>query len=128
MSLHIVVGQVAEGADGELESAAGSGEVLGWTVPRVAVTGDDLVFYLLKPVGAFVATGRVLTDARPGSSFEGHGDYLSDVGEIRMLSAPVERLRMAEQVPAWGWPRQPRTATTVPDASVDDVLGALGLG
>lgn len=127
MALHVAVGRIDEGALETLENAASTGEVLGWTVPRVAIAGDQVVFYILRPLGAFVAQGVLETNATPGESYEGHGEYLADIGGIRMLARPVERLVMAEAVPGWGWPRQPHTATTVPPAEAAHVTEALGL-
>ncbi len=125
MAVHVLVGNVANGADSELERLAATGDIAGWTVPRVARTGDDVVFYLLNPVGAFVAAGRLLTDARPGTSYQGDGKYLADVGDVRQLPGRVARLDMVRLVPGWGWPTQPHTATTVPHKHLSRFRAAL---
>lgn len=127
MTTHVLVGNVKNGADVDLTALAANGDITGWSVPRVARAGDDAVFYLLNPVGAFVATGRVLTDAREGTSNEGDGKYIANVGDIALLGRPVARLRMVELVPGWGWPTQPHTATTVPSGHLPKLKVALGL-
>lgn len=83
------------------------------------------VFYLLNPEGSFVAIGRLTSDAADGRSAQGDGKYVADIAEVRMLPRSVARLEVVAHVPGWGWPRQPHTATTVPDEHVDELLNLL---
>lgn len=106
---------------------ARTGDEWGWTVPRVARAGDEVFFYLLNPEGSFVAVGQVMSDPEPGTSKEGDGDFVADVGMVRMLPHPLPRLDVVDLVPAWGWPRQPHTATTVPQDQVSGLKGVLGI-
>ena len=125
MAMHVVVGKPINKADELVAEFARTQDISRWVVPRVAQAGDDVVFYMLNPTGAFVATGRVASDPEPGTSDQGDGSYLSDISNITMLPKHIERLTMAAQVPGWGWPTQPHTATTIPsdlEAEVNRVL------
>lgn len=123
--LHVVVGRSENGAEEVLDNLARDGDEWGWTVPRVAEAGDHVLFYLLNPEGSFVATGVLKTDAVPGRSKEGDGRYVADIGEVKKLPRAVERLEVVDKVPGWGWPRQPHTATTVPEEHADRLLAVL---
>lgn len=126
MAEHVLVGRSENGADRRIQELARSGESWGWTVPRVARAGDTAYFYLLNPEGCFVAIGRVMTDAVPGRSKEGDGNFVADVSHVQLLPSPVQRLEVVSLVPEWGWPRQPHTATTVPSDQEANLRRALG--
>jgi hypothetical protein len=125
MATHVVVGRSENLADKVIAELARVGDESGWTVPRVARSGDRVLFYLLNPEGSFVAAGVLLSDAVPGVSDQGDGAYVADVGQVAMLPRAVPRLEVVEKVPGWGWPRQPHTATTVPREHVPALMGAL---
>lgn len=127
MASHVLVGRSKNGADQRIEQLARSGERWGWTVPRVARAGDIAYFYLLNPEGCFVAAGRLITGAVPGTSKEGDGRFVADVGGVQVLPTPIERLQVVEVLPEWGWPRQPHTATTVPSDQEANLARVLGL-
>jgi hypothetical protein len=127
IATHVVVGRPANGARDRIVDLAHTRGEWEWTVPRVAMAGDLVLFYLLNPDGQFVATGQLLSDAQPGSSKEGAGKYVADVGEVNMLAAPVARLDAVDRVSGWGWPRQPHTETTVPHEHIDALASLIRL-
>lgn len=125
MAMHVLVGKPEDAAEEDLRDLARSGGTAVWTVPRVAHQHDDVIFFMLNPRGAFVATGRLQDGARPGTSDRGKGNHVATVGSIKMLGSAVARLDMARLAQSWGWPRQPHTAATIPPGSVADVNRAL---
>src|SRR4051794_27263516 len=99
---HVVVGKSAKGADQVIRDLGQTSHQWGWTVPRVARSGDEVFFYLLNPEGSFVAMGQLLGDATPGTSKEGDGSFVADIGRVSMLPSAVSRLDIVDLVPDWG--------------------------
>ena len=77
--------------------------------PSRARPNDTAVFYILEPLGSFVATGLVRSPPRwqpPGRPWAGH--HVASIRDIRMLGMFRHRRAVAADVPGWGWLRAPR--------------------
>ena len=71
----------------ELARAAATGETVRWTVHPAAVRGDVVLFYCMRPLGAFIAHGRVLR--RLEERFGRRGKPTAEVAMLRLLPQPV---------------------------------------
>lgn len=98
-----------------------------WTLPRSAQLRDDVVFYIKSPIQEFVATGIVQKRPAMDADPNWQGWYSAPVAKIRMLRRPVSRRQMLAKAPEWGWPKQPRRYTTVPDVLESQVRRVLGM-
>ena len=113
-----------------LKEIAASGEPDWWTINREALPGDQIAFYMKRPLSQFVAVGVV--DTKPqlikDESDEWFGHYAADVTDIAMLPRPVSIVHARERFPSWGWLRQPRRSTRVPGQIANKFLNFLGGG
>jgi hypothetical protein len=126
MTTHVTQGKLSNGALEDLEHRARRGRGATWTIPSRARPGDTAVFYILEPLGSFVATGLVRSTPRlqpPGSPWEGH--YMALIRDIRMLGVFPHRHAVAAAVPGWRWLRAPRREATVPAEHEPAFLAAL---
>ncbi len=127
MTTHVTHGKLSNGALEELERHARSGRGTTWTIPSGARPGDTAVFYILEPLGLFVATGQVRRTPRlqpAGRPWAGH--HMELIRDIRMLGMFCHRRAVAADVPGWGWLRAPRREATVPVEQERALLAALG--
>lgn len=97
-------------------AAARNDPVDWWTINRSALPGDRVVFYMIAPVSAFVATGVVAevpwVDNDESSGWPGH--YRSEMIDIQMLPRQVSLVEAKEQFPKWAFLHQPRRSSPVP--------------
>jgi hypothetical protein len=107
----------------EITRAAATGEVVWWTVHADAEPNDLVLFYCMKPLGAFFAYGRVVQ--RIERRFR-RNKPMAEVGLVRLLPAPVTisdakaKLSLAWLKTAQGFERGPREGV--------DILIAMGEG
>jgi hypothetical protein len=112
---------------GHLRRCASKRESTCWTIHADARPGDRAVFYLISPLSAFFATGLVAgfpslnTDA-----WAGH--YMADIRRIRLLPEPIPIRTVREEFKHWGWLKQPRRTTEVPEGIADRFWELLGAG
>jgi len=116
---------------GELRNAADNdGNLEWWTVNSAARAGDEVVFYLTRPLSSFVAIGLVTSDPfivnDPASRWSGH--KAAEIASVRMLPRFVHVSEARELFPEWGFLRQPRQSTALPDELVDRFLRLLESG
>jgi hypothetical protein len=84
------------------------------------------VFYMVRPVTAFVAIGDVGSRAKrepPSSSWAGW--QMATIKNLQMIPF-LHRLDVVRAIPEWGWPRAPRRNTTVPPEYEETFLALLG--
>jgi hypothetical protein len=98
-----------------LQGLEATGKGTTWTMPKGARDGDDIVFYVIRTLMAFVATAQV-AGSKPEMNKDPNwpGYYAATIRDIRILSRPVSRTEMLERVPGWRWPRMPQRNTIVP--------------
>ena len=101
--LHICVGR-AEDHAGLLSRAAVHGKLEYWTINSKARPGDEVLFYMLKPMGAFFAKGTVRTlPVRWNRGGPWSGYLMSKVQIHSVLADPVwSQYSTSAQVP---WPQ-----------------------
>lgn len=125
--LHICFGTPAQHLARLQEIAAGD-EPDSWTINSEALPGDQIAFYMKRPLSQFVAIGFVATEARliKNESEEWFGHYVVDVTDVAMLPHPVSIGDARKRFPSWGWLRQPRRSTRVPGQIANKFLTFLG--
>lgn len=70
----------------ELARAAATGEPVWWTVHDSAEQNDTVLFYCMRPLGSFIAHGRVLRRLEQRFRWR---KPMAEVGLIRLLPRPV---------------------------------------
>jgi hypothetical protein len=79
-----------------------------WTVHPDARPDDTVLFYLTKPVGAFVASGIVIKRSRElWEGPDGAKHATAWVREINLLPSPVTREEAKTKFPGLKWLRVP---------------------
>jgi hypothetical protein len=113
-----------------LEKLAASSEPDSWTINSEALPGDQIAFYMKRPLSQFVAIGVVATEPWfiDNDSDDWFGHYAVDVTDIAMLPHPVSIVHACERFPSWGWLRQPRRSTRVPGQIANKFLRFLTSG
>jgi hypothetical protein len=105
--LHVLVGTSADYDT----LIAGADRVEDWIVPKRAQSGDEVLVHV-TPHG-IVGFGVIDTPPFP-ATFRGRPGYRSAVSGIRLVPVPVPAPFLADALPRWGWPRYPRSYTSVP--------------
>jgi hypothetical protein len=126
VATHICHGDPADGALEDIQRRSQLGRKVRWTVPPSAEPGDKVVFYMVRPLTAFVAIGDVGSPAKrepPGSDWAGW--HMATIANIQMIPFR-HRLDVVRAIPGWGWPRAPRRKTTVPAQYEAEFLTLLG--
>jgi hypothetical protein len=116
---------------GHLEEVARTGEELGWwTINRSALPGDQVVFYMVKPLSKFVATAVVTTNPwwNDDTTNDWYGYYVAEMSDVKMLPRLIPLSETREHFPEWGFLRQPRRSVLVPDSFAEDFLSFLKAG
>ena len=122
--IHICFGSPDDHLD-ELEKVARTNDELGWwTINQSALPGDQVVFYMVRPMSAFVATAVVMTEPwrNDDATSEWYGHYVADMKHVKMLPRFIPLSEARERFPAWGFLRQPRRSILVPSAFAEDFL------
>lgn len=83
-----------------------------WSTLKKAVAGDEIWFYVPRPVSAIVAAGTAAGVVRPGS---GYWPYDMPVVDVRMLPEPVSLRTLRRRFPAWEWTVAARQRTYLPE-------------
>lgn len=105
----------------ELERAAKRGRrLVHWTINALAKPNDRALFYMIRPLSAFVAWGTVRSKASlaAGKRYGWPGHHMSVISDIKMLPRYVPLNELRRCLPEWGFLKQPRHSITVPDALV----------
>ncbi len=108
----------------------GAGESNWWTINKEARPGDQIVFYMKRPLSEFVAVGVVDSDPWfiDDEANDWFGHYAVDVSDVAMLPHAVSIVHARQRFPSWGWLRQPRRSTRVPGQIANKFLQFLGGG
>jgi hypothetical protein len=95
-----------------------------WTITKSARRGDRVVFYMIRPMSAFVAIGTADSDARLNEdrNSEWYGHYIAEVRDVEMLPGPVLLARVQDWFPEWDYLRTPRRSARVPVEIADELL------
>lgn len=119
--LHIVVGGIDNGDKAALDRLGPrSGRVSQWNVPREAIPGDDVVFFI--PGFGFYATGVIDGNPVPRKGWKNR--YKSPVRGIRLIDPPISLSVILAEVPELSWARYPRSITS-PDTAVSEAVREL---
>jgi len=86
--------KVLEGLDSAKKSAY-------WYVPKLTAAGDTVLFYVVQPVSAITAVGRVLTSPQATDTKW----YRARVGEVRRLESPIPLTELRKMFRGWKWLR-----------------------
>ena len=60
--VHVCFGTPPEHYEALEKIAAGEDDIGWWTINKSALPGDQVIFYMVRPLSAFVATGVVTTE------------------------------------------------------------------
>jgi EVE domain len=115
---HICIG-TPPGHLEDLREDSVAGETI-WTINSEARAGDHVLFYMTMPVGALVARGVVLRDARretdPESPWRNY--FMADIGSLEMFDRPITRATIMGRIPAWKYWSQPQRSSRVKEQFV----------
>jgi hypothetical protein len=125
--LHVCFGTPPQHLE-RLKEIAASGEPDWWTINSEALPGDQIAFYMKRPLSQFVAVGVVATEPWfiDDETDDWFGHYAADVTDVAMLPHPVSIVHARQRFPSWGWLRQPRRSTRVPGQIANKFLQFLG--
>jgi hypothetical protein len=116
----------------ELERAAEKGTSDGWwwTINRWAIPGDRIIFYLIRPMSAFVASAVVASKpwVVEDRDSDWYGHYGVEVKDVQMLPRHVALQEARRRFPDWRYLRQPYRSTPIPSEMVGDFLAFLHAG
>jgi hypothetical protein len=126
--VHICFGTPPHHLQALKEIAAGDAEPDWWTINNTAQRGDQIVFYMVRPLSAFVAVGVVASNAErvTDDTNEWFGHYHADISDVSLLPRPISLIHTRQRFPSWGWLRQPRRSTPVPGQIANKFLQFLG--
>jgi hypothetical protein len=95
-----------------------------WTITKGTRREDRVLFYMIRPMSAFVATGIASSGARRNEDrkSEWYGKYVADVSDIEMLPEPVPLAKVQEWFPEWDYLRTPRRSARVPGEIAAELL------
>ena len=98
----------------ELRKLAERGKSEKWTINKAALPGDRVVFYLIRPISSFVASAMV---ASKPIFRDQHwvNQYLAKIEDVQLFPRGVHLGEAQKQFPEWGFLRQPRRSTQVPE-------------
>lgn len=107
--LHILVGGREDHI--KLSEAVRRRQSLPWIVPKTALQGEKVLFFM--PEIGIAATGSIAKlDKNPGR-FGARPAYRARVGDLQSLKRPVPLDALRAGMPGWKWPSYPRGYTTV---------------
>lgn len=122
MMSHVYICLGSDGHQDQLTEASRDTGGTIWTINRSARPGDRVVFYIKRPISAFIAVGRVESKpyyiGDPGEDWYGH--FMAPIGNLRMLPHYVFRFEAMSRFPNWGYLIQPRKSVRVPDEIADE--------
>lgn len=99
-SVQILIANAKFGQD-QVHRMADTGKSALWSAPRLTATGDDVLFYVERPVSAIVAVGKALSPARPTT----RKWYEAKIGKVRLLNFPITLPELRQMFPDWAWLR-----------------------
>ena len=102
----------------ELNKLAERGKSVKWTINKAALPGDQVIFYLIRPVSSFVASAVVASKPTFRDKYwENH--YLAKIDNVQLFPRGVHLREAQKQFPEWGFLRQPRRSIQVPEDIAD---------
>lgn len=112
--VHILLGGASDERDDQatLRNAAATDKATAWSCLKNGRKGDRALIYCTEPHGAIVASAILLKDATYGSDWA----YVTRLGSVRMLDAPIGRQEIQRMFPSWGWAKFTRGQTYVEQA------------
>ncbi len=99
----------------ELENLARTQDAGWWTINRHASGGDIALFYVKRPLSAFVAWGVVQSQPVLRTEEPWKGYYAASISQVRMLPRQVSRVELCARLPQWRYLNLPRKSIAVPD-------------
>ncbi len=114
---------------GQLETAAlAPGRFDWWNIVKSASPEDLVIFYMIRPLSAFVATGIVDSEVEscPDETSRWRDQPCVWVSDVTMLPRYVPLSEAKRHFPEWKFLKQPHRSTEVPSAYVEDFLRLLG--
>ena len=99
--------------------ADGTDEVIPWIFPKSAKVGDAALIYAGSQ-GIF-ARARILSAPKPAEDLGWPGRYGGDVGEFQLLKMFIPLSYVRIEMPDFGWPRYPRSFTTLTDSTAEQL-------
>ena len=107
--------------------ASRSARIRDWTVPKHTKPGDRVIFYLVGPLSAFVATGIVV-----GSTWQNNdrkdswfGYYMAPIGKLEMFARPVSLDTVRRSLPEWKYLKSVQGTVTVPGSLAGRLIRCL---
>jgi hypothetical protein len=114
--LHVLAGDAER--DAQFLLKARSGRPFPWIVPMGAQVGERVLFHL--PSYGFVGRAAVGSEPR----IVRHKKYSAKIRDFILFPTSVPLAFIRDNQPEWGWPRYPRTYTTI-DGTSENRLNAL---
>lgn len=100
-------------------AADGSDTVIKWIFPKGAKIGDPA--WIFAGSQGIFARATILSAATPADDLGWPGRYGGDVGEFRLLEMFVPLSYVRIEMPDFGWPRYPRSFTTLTDSTAEQL-------
>jgi hypothetical protein len=97
--------------------ADGTNEVIPWIFAKSAKIGDTALIFAASQ-GIF-ARAKILSAPKPAEDLGWSGRYGGDVGEFRLLKMFIPLSYVRIEMPDFGWPRYPRSFTTLTDSTAE---------
>jgi len=100
-----------------------------WNIKSSARREDMVIFYMIRPLSAFVATGIVDSGVQPcpDETSQWRNQPCVWVRDASMLPRHVPLSEAKDQFPEWKFLKQPRRSTDVPGIYVEQFLQLLGV-
>lgn len=89
-----------------------------WSCGKETKADDKLLIYFERPHSAIIASGVALKDAKPGKYYR----YITKIGDLQILSAPISIDEMRKRFPRWKWLNYPRAKQYLDDRKAGILL------
>lgn len=94
-SVHVCNGNIRDNHLNELKKAERLGKSVRWSINSKAKKGDIVVFYIVRPISQFIATGIVKSEPSPdGNRYPWPEKNMASIGSVRLLKEPVSYTRI----------------------------------
>jgi len=94
-----------------------------WACGKHTQAGDILLIYFQRPDSAILAMATAFNDARSGSSWR----YVTELEDVKLLSAPIGFSELRKMFPRWPWLKQPRSNLYLDKQKADALLKRVAL-
>ena len=100
-----------------------------WNIKKSACKEDIVIFYMIRPMSAFVATGIVDSEVQqcPDKDSQWHDQPCVWVRDVSLLHRHVPLSKAKKYFSEWKFLKQPRRSTDVPKSYVGQFLRLLGV-